>query len=777
MQLEFEHNGRRHSFQLNNGTTVIGRADDCDLVLTARGISKKHALIEKEDDFIEIFDEGSQNGIQVNGVAVKTRILAPGDVIQVGAVSLFLQNPQQPVRPRVPTGSMSGSVAQSRSQSAIQQRPPAAHDPLLNPQIPSNPLLNRFQLRDLNNGQIWVLSRQLETLGSKEKNTILLDGDGLSRYHCKVEIRGDHWAIKDLDSRNGVFFAPNLDAPEQQVQDQALAPGCVLRVGSVEMIFEPRGAHLNPEPPPMAAAEVQTSADELEAVGETNIKPMLGAVVALVLLVVAFVAFGTGGGGGTNNNNGEVEAFESYEEAIVYVVEKLDANELTVARKVMGTVEQNFSDRKSAPLLSTIVWAWEKKDTPDKFPWDKFVNALVKLQELNVPLPVDRFARKHEPKARIEQSSFHALSAAKEARKEALEWKSKQDTLKATASYRKALRYLSTIPAVSEFLKEGKKLYTDIREEAYANLYDQAETLRAAKDWPAARRLYEKARPYAPDKEARGVVAKKIAECSGNLYDEGSYSRAVEIIQKRKVKRYPEALAMLKKVAESGSKISASAKKWYEYGSADLKARRATAAYMQGKGELALKLLNETLASPALKGSSKSALQKRKELWTQVINAYDLGNDLVSKGRVRSARDRFRFVMQTVRSDNNVYRRLAESKLKELESQKNLTPDQLLDRARKALTEERWQDGMGILERVKATTEGSKVYSSKIRALVDVLERKKDLAKRIRKVVLKRERENYANARIIALLLKEYLPFSDKRRVMALDVIKRLGVK
>jgi len=68
---------------------LIGRLEDCDLVLPHPTVSKKHAEIIPEREGYLIKDLGSFNGTYVNGKWVKrARALRPGDRLKIGRYEL-----------------------------------------------------------------------------------------------------------------------------------------------------------------------------------------------------------------------------------------------------------------------------------------------------------------------------------------------------------------------------------------------------------------------------------------------------------------------------------------------------------------------------------------------------------------------------------------------------------------------------------------------------------------------------------------------------------------
>jgi len=66
----------------------IGRSMDCDIVIPDPQVSRLHARLDKDQDGWVLLDLESQNGTLVNGVKVREKILAPGDVIRIGDMNL-----------------------------------------------------------------------------------------------------------------------------------------------------------------------------------------------------------------------------------------------------------------------------------------------------------------------------------------------------------------------------------------------------------------------------------------------------------------------------------------------------------------------------------------------------------------------------------------------------------------------------------------------------------------------------------------------------------------
>ncbi len=70
---------------------VVGRGDECDLVLHGKGVSRRHAEIVLQSGHFVVNDLNSLNGIKVNGYKVARVILEENDVLKFGEVSLTFE--------------------------------------------------------------------------------------------------------------------------------------------------------------------------------------------------------------------------------------------------------------------------------------------------------------------------------------------------------------------------------------------------------------------------------------------------------------------------------------------------------------------------------------------------------------------------------------------------------------------------------------------------------------------------------------------------------------
>lgn len=75
-------------FEFDQASVLIGRTNECDVILYETGVSRKHAQISEEAGGFFIEDLGSSNGTRVNGETISGRLaLKSGDAISLGPVS------------------------------------------------------------------------------------------------------------------------------------------------------------------------------------------------------------------------------------------------------------------------------------------------------------------------------------------------------------------------------------------------------------------------------------------------------------------------------------------------------------------------------------------------------------------------------------------------------------------------------------------------------------------------------------------------------------------
>lgn len=71
-------------FFIDKAEFFIGRSPKSNVLLDDITVSRKHAILKKEEDVYKLIDAGSLNGSYVNGNIVDEAILRNGDRVQIG---------------------------------------------------------------------------------------------------------------------------------------------------------------------------------------------------------------------------------------------------------------------------------------------------------------------------------------------------------------------------------------------------------------------------------------------------------------------------------------------------------------------------------------------------------------------------------------------------------------------------------------------------------------------------------------------------------------------
>lgn len=87
--LIFEAAGRVQVVNLQEGWTRVGRSPSAAIRLDDPTVSRRHALVHRDDAGTKALDDRSLNGMFVNGEKVETRALEDGDELGIGRFRLF----------------------------------------------------------------------------------------------------------------------------------------------------------------------------------------------------------------------------------------------------------------------------------------------------------------------------------------------------------------------------------------------------------------------------------------------------------------------------------------------------------------------------------------------------------------------------------------------------------------------------------------------------------------------------------------------------------------
>jgi pSer/pThr/pTyr-binding forkhead associated (FHA) protein len=83
-------------FRLGARTTIGRDPLECDVILSDKKVSEKHARIQQEGDEFVMYDLASSNGTFINGRRTQKQILSDNDGIRMGETALIFKVTPKP---------------------------------------------------------------------------------------------------------------------------------------------------------------------------------------------------------------------------------------------------------------------------------------------------------------------------------------------------------------------------------------------------------------------------------------------------------------------------------------------------------------------------------------------------------------------------------------------------------------------------------------------------------------------------------------------------------
>jgi pSer/pThr/pTyr-binding forkhead associated (FHA) protein len=218
---------------LSPGVTLLGRAEDNDLVLTDIGVSRRHARIVVHAKGTYIEDMGSGNGTYFRGRRVQRQQLEDEDEVLVDPFTL---------RFRVHRLETKDDGVTAELEDVDDDDTVRVSEPGFAPPTEERPfMLGRARLVTLTGQRLeesYDVGEKGLSMGRSEARDIVLFDPAASRNHADVERLGADYWLRDYGSANGTFVNAS------RVREQCLRNGDKIRIGRTEFRFEVQ----NPEP-------------------------------------------------------------------------------------------------------------------------------------------------------------------------------------------------------------------------------------------------------------------------------------------------------------------------------------------------------------------------------------------------------------------------------------------------------------------------------------------------------------------------------------------------
>jgi len=224
------------------GTSLVfGRDATCDVVVSGKDVSRRHAeIVQTPKGYLAV--DSSTNGTFVNEVRVEgQRLLARADVIRIGDENFrFYADAAPQAAPNPKPGPTASTPPAAPPPAQAPSSPPAAAA-IPAPAPPAGAgqrlkeALGNFVVRSgALKGQRLVVKTPVANIGRADYNDLVIPDESVSTTHAKLQRREGVWVLVDLDSTNGTF----VDG--ERVKGEApLSPGVTVRFGDISLVFDP----------------------------------------------------------------------------------------------------------------------------------------------------------------------------------------------------------------------------------------------------------------------------------------------------------------------------------------------------------------------------------------------------------------------------------------------------------------------------------------------------------------------------------------------------------
>jgi len=210
-------------YPIPQGGLVIGRDDECDVVLSGKGVSRRHAIIRRAGSGWTVTDESS-NGTFVNDVRVqRLQTLARGDTLRIGDDLFRLESNAGAANAGDATEAIAAVSDAPNDERTVRARG-ATQNALASLEVLKGPLA----------GTRFVVVRPVSAIGKSERNDVVVVHETVSATHATLMFKAGAWYITDERSLNGTFVDGYRIAGERE-----LPAGSVLSLGEVKMVFRP----------------------------------------------------------------------------------------------------------------------------------------------------------------------------------------------------------------------------------------------------------------------------------------------------------------------------------------------------------------------------------------------------------------------------------------------------------------------------------------------------------------------------------------------------------
>jgi len=346
-------------FPLKKDSVTLGREADNDIVIEAEAVSRHHAVMKRRGPAYLITDLGSTNGLDVAGVLVKEKLLAPGDYVCIGHSVTLEYKGAEDLAADMAAGAPAGPGLRGPGYGAA-YAPQAAAAPV-------------YEIRD---GDALVLGRGDQT-------SVHMAHPQVSAQHAEVQRQADQYVIRDMGSSAGTYVNGQL------VSRQALRENDIIRIGPNQLVFEAGRLRLTSQEGSLRLDAFHLS----KVVGKGRKRQRILRDVSLSVKPQEFVAVVGGSGAGKSTLVNALCGFKPATEGAVLLNGVDLYSNFDAYRNEMGYVPQDDIIHLDLPVSKALDYAARLRMPADTSRYEREQRVSEVIDELDLKACAERTVR------------------------------------------------------------------------------------------------------------------------------------------------------------------------------------------------------------------------------------------------------------------------------------------------------------------------------------------------------------------------------------------------